>query len=70
MKTSKCKKCKTKGCPNILPEGYKYNKCEKCRNLQAENMKKYGKAALGFLSAAAVAVVSRVVLKKPPIGKK
>ena len=40
------KKCKTKNCPRVLPEGYKYKYCEHCRDLRVDRIKKNGKKAL------------------------
>ena len=31
--------CKNKNCKKVLPEGYKYNRCEACRNQLAQNGK-------------------------------
>ena len=38
--------CKNKNCKKVLPEGYKYNRCEACRNQLAQN----GKNILPVLS--------------------
>lgn len=38
------KKCKNKKCQRTLPEGYKHNYCENCRNKQVKRIKDAGKA--------------------------
>ena len=40
------KKCKNKKCQRQLPEGYKHQYCEKCRNEQVNRIKDTGKAVL------------------------
>lgn len=52
------KKCKNKKCQRTLPEGYKYDRCENCRNKQVKRVRDAGKGVLGVLF-----VVGGVVLK-------
>ncbi len=46
-------------CGKELPDGYKYKRCEACRNVQIENVKKYGKTALGALASVAVVAITK-----------
>ncbi|MCF0116269.1 MAG: hypothetical protein HUJ56_13040 [Erysipelotrichaceae bacterium] len=50
------KTCKNKKCGKILPDGYKFNYCEACRNKKIENLKNGATAVVG-----AVATVGGVV---------
>lgn len=49
-----------KGCGKALPEGYKYKKCEACRNKRNDVIK----TALAMLGGAAVIVLSLTGRKK------
>ena len=60
--------CKNKKCQKPLPEGYKYKYCEACRNQQAQNVKRAGKAGLGILGT--VASLAVVVITRGKINPK
>lgn len=57
-------KCKTKDCPRILPEGYKYKHCEHCRGQHVNHFKDACKTALGV-----VAVVGSIAIAIANIDK-
>ena len=52
MENKVCKKCH-----RDLSDGYKYDKCEACRNKATDDFKKGLKATLGALGAVASVVV-------------
>ena len=52
MEKNVCKKCK-----KTLPEGYKYDKCEACRNKLADGIKKGLKVVAGVAGIVIVAVI-------------
>lgn len=57
MSQKLCKKCQ-----RPLPEGYKYNYCERCRGLRADGAKDVGKKALGCVALAgsfAIAIITK-----------
>lgn len=56
------KKCKNKKCKRILPEGYKHQYCEHCRNEYARAAKGVCKVALG--AVALVITKGKINLKK------
>ena len=55
MEQKVCKKCK-----KVLPENYKYSKCEACRNKGAQTVKKIGAAAGAVLSVAIPTLIGLV----------
>ena len=56
-KTGEIRVCKNKKCQKILPNGYKYNYCEACRNQQAQTAKRVLKGVgLGAGTVATIAV--------------
>ena len=56
-----CKKCK-----KILPEGYKYSRCEACRTVQIHKAKEVAKKVVGVVIAAGsiVGLIARFLPKK------
>lgn len=54
--------CKNKNCKKVLPEGYKYNRCEACRNQLAQN----GKNILPVLSIGLLSIVGFVLKEVNP----
>ena len=59
MENRKCKKCK-----RALPEDYKYELCESCRNKRIDRIKTGSKVALGVLGTAAGVALVAVLGKK------
>lgn len=59
MEKKVCKKCQ-----KPLPEGYKHEKCEFCRNAQIQSVKNGLKAAAGAAGAVAGMVVIAAVKGK------
>jgi len=51
--------CKGKGCKKELPVGYKYEKCESCRNKFIESGKDIFKFGVPALAAVALFVMSK-----------
>lgn len=58
MKSKLCKKCK-----KPLPEGYKYDKCESCRNKEVQKLKNTGKK-IGMIATPVIGLITAVLLKK------
>ena len=57
MEQKRCKKCQ-----RLLPDGYKYNYCEHCRDEQAEYFRDSCKSVLGIavmIGGAALAVITK-----------
>ena len=65
---SEIRVCKNKKCQKVLPDGYKYNYCEACRNKQAYTVKSTGKKVLAV--AVTVASVTVTVLTAGKINLK
>lgn len=55
--------CKTKDCPTILPEGYKYKYCEHCRNKRVEMAKKAVLSVGGIAVSGVLMVVTKGKVK-------
>ena len=51
--------CKGEGCKKELPVGYKYEKCESCRNKLFEDRKSLFKIGMSVLTAVGLFVVSK-----------
>ena len=64
MENKLCKKCQ-----RVLPDGYKYKKCEHCRNTQVHGIKNGLKAVAGVASTVA-GIVAFVVTKGKSGSKK
>ena len=64
MEQKVCKKCK-----KVLPENYKYNKCEACRNKGAHTVKKIGATVGAGLSVAVPTLIGLVSKGKIKIKK-
>lgn len=63
----KQKKCKNKKCQRLLPEGYRYNYCENCRNEQVKHFKGVCKGALGvavMIGGTAISIATKGKVKK------
>ena len=58
MKSDLCKKCK-----KPLPKGYKYDKCESCRNKEIQKLKNTGKK-IGIIATPVIGLITAVLLKK------
>lgn len=63
MENRVCKKCN-----KPLPEGYKYKKCESCRNKQVQGVKNGLKEAAGV--AGTVASLAVVIVTKGKVNPK
>lgn len=56
------KRCKNKKCRRILPEGYKYKYCERCRNERTEKMKNWVEGATtltAVIGSAVLAIITK-----------
>ncbi len=57
------RKCKNKSCQRILPNGYKYDYCERCRNRRSDKIKN-ARNCVGGLGAIALSVLTILKTKK------
>lgn len=54
MENKVCKKCH-----KPLPEGYKHKKCEACRNVQVQSIKKAAKNVVGVVASVVLVAATK-----------